>query len=116
MPKLKGPLFSLEANGTLSEILTYFRSKGMDIVRANVHHMYPDTANQQTIVNYFNNAIALWKGENSTTKPTWHDYAAGNNIDGDSGYNQYIGRCITYLINHSGVEPTTPFLPTTPLT
>lgn len=111
MPVLVGPLFSLEARGTIAGILTYSRSKGMDMVRANLHHMDANTVNQQTIRSYFLNATDAWAALTSGNKTSWDTWASNQGNPAVSGYNAFIGKYVLYLIDHTGVEPTAPFLP-----
>lgn len=111
MPKLTGPLFSLTATGTLNGVLTYFRSKGMDEVRANVHHFDPNTILMQTARSYFSNAVTAWKALTAPNKTAWDTYADSKGNPAVSGFNWFVGKYCDYLNDHAGVEPTAPFLP-----
>lgn len=58
MAKLRGPLFSLSANGAIAKTLVYFGWKGLKVVRSYVVPANPQTAAQTTQRGYFTAAVA----------------------------------------------------------
>jgi|WetSurMetagenome_2_1015567.scaffolds.fasta_scaffold1306768_1 hypothetical protein len=110
MAKVVSPLFSFEARGQIGKALVYSVWKGISYVRKYVVPQNPNTVNQQTIRSYFTNAVNAYQAENATTKTAWDTYAAELS-DPQSGFNAYVGKYVHYLIDHSGIEPTSPFTP-----
>lgn len=60
MAKLKAPLFSLSASGSLAKTLVYFNWKGINAVREHVVPTNPNTAAQQTQRGYMTAALAAF--------------------------------------------------------
>lgn len=63
MPKLRGPLFSLKATGTLGKILTFKKGVAGNIVR---RHRIPKTtrnAEQDNIRVWFQRGVWTWQGK-----------------------------------------------------
>lgn len=58
MAKLKGPLFSLGASGTLAKTLTFFNWKGINVVREWVSPANPNTGLQQTQRGFLQTLVA----------------------------------------------------------
>jgi len=58
MAKLKGPLFSLSAEGAIAKTLVYFGWKGLKVVRSYVVPANPQTAAQTTQRGYLTAAVA----------------------------------------------------------
>lgn len=59
MSKVKAPLFSLEARGSIGNALTYFPWKGLDAVRTHVVPANPKSADQVTQRGHMTDAVAL---------------------------------------------------------
>jgi hypothetical protein len=59
MAKLKGPLFSLSAEGAIAKTLVYFGWKGLKVVRSYVVPANPQTAAQTTQRGYLTAAVAM---------------------------------------------------------
>lgn len=110
MAKVTSPLFSFDARGQLGKALVYSVWKGIKYVRQYVIPSNPDTANQQTIRGYFTTAVDAYQAENANTKSAWETYAESL-ANPQSGFNAYVGKYILYLIDHSGVAPSSPFTP-----
>lgn len=111
MPVLDGPQMSIGARGTFAKLIVYFQRSGQNISRYRAIPHNPDTVNQQTIRSYFSNAVSGYQAENGTTKTAWDTYATTMGTPGVYGFNFYVGAYVKYLIDHSGVEPTGPFMP-----
>jgi len=58
MAKVKAPLFSLGASGSIGEALVYFSWKGINVVRQHVVPSNPQTARQNTQRGYITAAVA----------------------------------------------------------
>ncbi|MCX7919490.1 MAG: DUF6266 family protein [bacterium] len=110
MAKVTSPLFSFDARGQIGKALVYAVWKGINYVRRYVVPQNPNTVDQQTIRSYFTTAVNAYQAENATTKSAWETYA-GNLSRPQSGFNAYVGKYILYMIDHAGVEPTSPFMP-----
>lgn len=102
MAKLKGPLFSLSAEGAIAKTLVYFGWKGLKVVRSYVVPANPQTAAQTTQRGYLTAAVAMihtaeaqaanpldeddqiaysrW-GNTLPTPRTWFNQAAKNWLD-----------------------------------
>lgn len=62
MAKLKAPLFSLGASGSLAKTLVYFGWKGLNAVREHVVPTNPNTSAQQTQRGYMASALTEFHG------------------------------------------------------
>jgi len=86
MAKVTGPLFSIDARGTLADVLSYQRGFGKHRVMRKPGHRDAETALQQTQRAKFEAAIAYWKALSAVEK-------AGYNVLADpmqmTGY-QYV--------------------------
>jgi len=58
MAKLKGPLFSLGASGSIGEAIVYFGWKGLNVAREYVVPANPKTTPQKTQRGYLSDAVA----------------------------------------------------------
>lgn len=61
MPKLSGPLMSIDAAGTFKQTMTFGIAKGTNWVRPYTHATPRRTTAQATQRNLFKAAIASWK-------------------------------------------------------
>lgn len=87
MAKLTGPLFSLEASGTIGEAVTYSNWKGRAYARARVVPNNPRSALQTGIRAMFAFIAAVWDGLSAPDRATWD--AAGEAAQ-YSGFNAYV--------------------------
>lgn len=107
MTRVTGPLFSLTASGTIADVITYSRWKGLAYVRTRVIPHNPQTASQTSIRNTLTAGVSLWHTVAcvpTASKTSWDFYAAGT---GMSGFNRYM----KYFIDENS-QRTTPW--TTP--
>lgn len=97
MPKLRGPLFSLEARGTLGDCLTYQEISGVPIVKANRFPTYSRTDAQDDVRDTFSWASLTWLNLHAPKKTTWQNYT---NYRGLSGYKAFMDQFLrrTYLV------------------
>lgn len=91
MAKVKAPLFSIEARGSLAKSIVYFPWKGVDAVRSHVVPANPNTALQDAQRTHLENAVDEWHeaGYTETDKSAWNrlaNLAAG----AMSGFNRLV--------------------------
>ena len=106
MAKVKGPLLSLSASGTIGDSMTFGKWKGVNTVRVKGTPTNPNTAAQLTQRTAFANAVASWKAQDQTTQTDWNNRvrAMGLNM---SGFNLYTQQ----YIKQGVVDPAVPDLP-----
>ena len=90
MPRLTGPLFSLDARQTLGNTIVYSAWKGLNYARLRVDPYNPKSAYQVGVrdtltwgVLYFTKADYVAAAQ----KTWWNTYAEGTNI---SGFNRFM--------------------------
>lgn len=90
MAKVKGPLFSITAIGTVDNKLIYRNRKGLDDVKKYTKTVNPNTPGQQTQKSYFKNAIDAWSvdGYSEADKLAWNRYASTKKVI-TSGFNRF---------------------------
>ncbi len=89
MAKVTGPLFSLDASGTIAGAMTFSKWKGQNYVRLRVDPANPQTASQTSQRNTLAAAVSCWKNLTSidaTSKTSWDASASGT---GMSGFNRF---------------------------
>lgn len=90
MSRVTGPLFSLTASGTIGDVLTYSKWKGLPYVRVRVIPSNPQTAGQTSIRNTLTAGVSIWRDTSqvpTASKTSWDYYASGT---GMSGFNRYM--------------------------
>lgn len=95
MVKLKGPLFSVAAFGTLDDTLVYQRRRGMDTVYRKRVVDNPNTDAQASQRASFASAVSSWRELPAESKVRWVVRAQGMAI---SGYNLYIKNYLLGLL------------------
>lgn len=80
MGKIKNPLLSLNAHGTLADRLTYQKVSGIHIVREKPHLPYSLTLPQQYQRWLYQDYSELWKQQTAAVKRQWQIDSAGKNI------------------------------------
>lgn len=94
MARVYGPLFSLDASGTIADAMTFSKWKGLNYVRLRVIPGNPKTASQTSQRNTLAAAVSSWKDVASVpvaSKTSWDTYASGT---GMSGFNRYTSKFI----------------------
>lgn len=89
MARVTGPLFSLDASGTVGKAMTFSKWKGLNYVRLRVIPANPQTASQVSQRNTLTAATSCWKHEFSVdaiSKASWNVSASGT---GMSGFNRF---------------------------
>ena len=90
MPRLTGPLFSLDARQTLGKTIVYSAWKGLNYARMRVIPYNPKSPYQTGIRNTVTKGVFYWKSTEYVTaaqKTWWNTYAEGTNM---SGFNRFM--------------------------
>jgi hypothetical protein len=104
MPKVKGPLFSLQASGTFKDALEFRTVNGQAIVGGTKGKTPPRTPAQQAQSQRFKTAVAAWQVLDESGKALWRTAAVGT---GMNGYQLYLSEYQTQNI----VTPGQPAIP-----
>lgn len=115
MARTKGPLFSLDASGSLDKTIVYSQWKGRSYVRRHAIPFNPKTATQVNVRTAMTLLVAQWQSEDPAYQTEWNDYAKTLNL---SGFNAYVKRGMKeYIIQvTSAVTPTAVSVTGTPPT
>ena len=114
MVKLSGPMFSLEASGTIGKTLTYAKWKGRAYARQRVIPTNPRSAGQTGMRSMFKFISQGWAGLDAGEKASYDADAAGRE---NAPFNSYIKLNMDRWKNY--LPPTKDFTPagvSTPLT
>lgn len=105
MPRLTGPLFSLDARQTLAKTIVYSAWKGLNYARLRVIPYNPKSTAQQGVRNTLTYGVQYWRDGTVSAgdKTSWNTYAAGLN---ESGFNRYM----RYFIQDNYDEGTQSFV------
>jgi hypothetical protein len=89
MVKTTGGFFSLDARGTLADILTGSYWKGVNYIRTRVIPNNPKSAAQVVVRGIMADGVSKWRFGTiaAAAKTMWESYAAGT---GMSGFNRFI--------------------------
>lgn len=99
MPKVYGPLFSIDARGSLAQAIVYSSWKGLSVVKTWTSPYNPKSPGQTAQRNLFANAIAGWHAISGAQQAAWNAYAntVSTNLNPVSGFNCFIS---AYIENH----------------
>jgi len=87
MVKVYGPMFSMDASGTIAKTATFSKWKGRNYVRQCVVPANPKSALQVSVRAMMRFLSQAWVGVGSTPQGSWDDRAAALNV---SPFNAYI--------------------------
>lgn len=89
MPRLTGPLFSLDARQTLAKTIVYSAWKGLNYARLRVIPYNPKSPAQMGVRDTLTYGVQYWRDGTVSAgdQSLWGDYAAGLN---ESGFNRYV--------------------------
>ena len=105
MARVKGPLFSLEASGTVAKTVVYSQWKGRQYVRQHTIPYNPQSALQVNVRTAMTLLVAEWQGEIQGYRDTWNTFAKQFN---KSGFNVYVARGMdAYVVQHGTAIPPT---------
>ncbi len=105
MARTKGPLFSLDASGSLDKTIVYSQWKGRSYVRRHAIPFNPKTPAQVNVRTAMKLLVTAWQGELPAYQEEWNTYGKTLNL---SGFNAYVKRGMAeYIIQvTSAVTPT----------
>jgi uncharacterized protein with NRDE domain len=106
MAKVKGPLMSLGASGTIAGAMTFSSWKGIPTARIKSTPTNPNTAGQQAQRTTFGLAVASWKAQDEADQLTWTNRAKALGLK-MSGFNLYTRE----YIKQGVTDPAVPTLP-----
>ena len=89
MARVKGPLFSIDASGSVANTITYSKWKGQNYVRQHVIPQNPQSTNQVNVRTAWDLLVVSFQGEAAPEVLAWNTFAEQFNM---SGFNQYISR------------------------
>jgi len=89
MARVKGPLFSLEASGTVAKTITFSQWKGRMYLRKHTLPLNPQSAKQVNVRTAMTLLVTEWQSEIAGDKTIWNDFAKQFN---KSGFNEYVSR------------------------
>lgn len=104
MARVKGPLFSLEASGTIGKTVTYSQWKGRNYVRRHTIPLNPQTAPQVNVRTAMTMLVAKWQELLQANKDAWNAFGKLFNV---SGFNSFTKRGMIAYIDQIG-SATTP--------
>lgn len=107
MAKVKGPLMSLDASGSIAGAMTFSKWKGVNYVRQLVIPTYTNTTKQGLVRLLIKQATEAWKGSatvggvdiDSDYKLAYATAAAGMAL---SGFNLFVRECVQKNYNSAG--------------
>lgn len=104
MARVKGPLFSLEASGSIAKTVVYSQWKGRNYVREHTIPYNPQTAPQVNVRTAMTLLVASWQGEAAPYQLEWETFGKQFNL---SGFNSYVSRGMDAYITQitSAVTP-----------
>lgn len=104
MARVKGPLFSIDASGSLAKTVTYSKWKGRNYVRQHVIPQNPNSATQVNVRTAWTLLVTSWQARIAGDIVLWNAFAVQFEM---SGFNQYISRGLKeYIIQiTSAVTP-----------
>lgn len=91
MGKLKNPLMSLRASGTLSRVITFLRRRGVDIAEKTPRPIDVRSPNQLIWRHMYSKCTALWHELSSAEKLEWESLARRRHM---TGYAWFISQCL----------------------
>jgi len=100
MPRLTGPLFSLDASQTLGGVIVYSKWKGINYARLRVTPYNPKSAYQTGIRDTMKYAVMYFTKADyvaAAQKTWWETYAEGTN---QSGFNRFVSKFVA--LNYDG--------------
>jgi len=103
MARVKGPLFSLEASGSVAKTITFSQWKGRMYLRKHTIPLNPSSAKQVNVRAAMTLLVAEWQTESAPDKIIWNDFAKQFN---KSGFNVYVSRGMAEYVVQLGTSTT----------
>ena len=101
MARVKAPLFSLGASGSVGKAIVYANWKGRDYCREYQIPQNPSTALQVNVRKAWELLVAQWQGEAPATWDIWNTFAEQFAM---SGFNQYVSRGMEAYVSQLGTS------------
>jgi len=89
MARVKAPLFSLGASGSVGKAIVYSVWKGRDYCREYQIPANPNTVLQQNVRKAWDLMVAYWQTQTAPQKLVWDEFAEQFQM---SGFNQFMSR------------------------
>lgn len=89
MARTKGPLFSLDASGTIADTIVFSRWKGRSYVRRHQIPYNPNTAKQVNVRKAMTLLVALWQEKDDAVKLLYETQGKKIQL---SGFNYFVRR------------------------
>lgn len=102
MAKTKGPLLSLDAHGTLADLLTYSSKRSGSQVRLYNKPLKPASAKQRGQRRLTEFLVAQWQNMSAGDKATWEANAAKSGLNLE-GYHYFLREAQRNLYLHTGL-------------
>jgi len=93
MVRVTGPFLSLDARGTLGDVMTASFWRGVNYIRQRVIPHNPRTSRQVAIRSVLTDGVSKWRFGtiSQSDKDMWNSYAKGQEY---SGFNRYMQKYI----------------------
>jgi len=93
MVRVTGPFLSLDARGTLGDVMTASCWRGVNYIRQRVIPHNPRTSRQVAIRSVLTDGVSKWRFGtiSQSDKDMWNSYAKGQEY---SGFNRYMQKYI----------------------
>lgn len=114
MAIVTSPLMSIDAVGQFGSSIVFSHWNGKHIAKRYVPENKSNTVNQQTIRSYFLTSVQAWNALTTQQKTDWTTFAHSHYGADYSGIDAIIRYGVKYLIEHTGVEPSSWTTPTAP--
>jgi len=89
MARVKGPLFSLEASGTVAKTIVYSKWKGRQYTRKHTIPYNPQSDKQVNCRTAVTLLVEHWQEKDEATQTVWNTFAKFFQL---SGFNSFVGR------------------------
>lgn len=103
MARVKAPLFSLEAGGTVAKTVVFSQWKGRPYARIHVVPLNPNTAKQVNVRTAMDLIVAAWALVSAPDKLLWD--SAGLQFQW-SGFNLFVSRGMKAYVDQLGTSAT----------
>ncbi|SDL78300.1 hypothetical protein [Halarsenatibacter silvermanii] len=91
MPKVNGPLFSMEASGKFADSLVFYKWNGINVARRHAVPGGDPTPEQEAINEKFSQAVKLYRHLNAADRNAWKKRAAGRPL---TGFNLFMQKAM----------------------
>jgi len=99
MARVKGPLFSMDARGSIGKTLVFSVWRGINYVRRHAIPSNPKSAAQLSFRSMMKFLSQIWNGLSAANKATWDDRSDSLNI---SPFNAFVGYSQTRWNHYKG--------------